>query len=432
MRRPSIDAEIAAKIDATVSNPVLVLGDPAQSGQLDLLANPEEYDIIAKWLAGSGFLRWRQSWAKFDEDGVSGVSLSATKRWLSAGGDLSVLFEDSEAIPGLSNLVRPGPATVLLIGARDMIGRRGLVSQELRHQVSEALDRDPEAWALAERRAPAIGMVGALRLLRRACGVGQPLPPSARVAGLAGALLHGGPVRAKAEVFAEAFPRRWRPAVVSFSGLDGSGKSTQVTQLQDTLALLGASAELQWAGFKTGSSIRSALPVLDRSLRTGARGAQPATTPPRERDPLVPAACLGHPLGEQLWTFTVVAVNAINLWRHVLKPRRGAEVLIFDRFSPDSSLKLDFHYGCNRHIDIRRQRALFTFLSPKPDVGFLVAVPAVVAHQRRQEQTLDELTVMARLYDDQESRFGLVRLDGTEPADQLGRFVVKAAWEGMR
>ena len=428
MKRTSIGAEIAAKLDATVSNPVLVLGDPAQSGQLDLLANPGEYDIIATWLADSGFLRWRRSWAKFDEDGVSGVCLSSTKRWLSAGNDLSVLFEDSETISGLSNLVSPGPATVLLLAARDMIGRRGRASQELRHKVSEALERDPEAWAVAEQRAPAVGMVGALRLLRRAFGAGQPLPPSARVAGLAGVLLHGGPVRAKAEVFAEAFPRRWRPAVVSFSGLDGSGKSTQVTQLRDTLTLLGASAELQWAGFKTGSSIRSALPVLDRSLRTSGRDKQP----PRARDPLVPSACLGHPLGEQLWTFTVVAVNAISLWRHVLKPRRGAEVLIFDRFSPDSSLKLDFHYGCNRQIDIRRQRALFTFLSPKPDVGFLVAVSSVVAHQRRQEQTLEELTVMARLYDDQESRFGLVRLDGTEPADQLGRFVVKAAWEGMR
>jgi len=130
--------------------------------------------------------------------------------------------------------------------------------------------------------------------------------------------------------------------------------------------------------------------------------------------------------------FTVVGVNVINLWRHVLTPRRGAKVLIFDRFSPDAAVKLDFHYGCNRQFDIRWQRAVFAVLSPKPDVGFLVAVSSDVAYERRQEQSPEELSVMSRLYDEQVPRFGLVRLDGTEPADQLSQRVVKAAWRGMR
>jgi thymidylate kinase len=238
-------------------------------------------------------------------------------------------------------------------------------------------------------------------------------------------------MRAKARVFAEVVPRHRRPAIVSFSGLDGSGKSTQVTELRDTLASLGVPADVQWAGFKTGSSIRAALPVLDRSLGNRGLPAQPGA-PLRSRDPLVPAACLGHPLGQHLWMFTVVAVNSISLWRYVLKPRRGTKVVIFDRFSPDSAVKLDFHYGCNRQFDIRWQRALFASVSPKPDVGFLVAVSGDVAYARRQEQTLEELTVMSRLYDDVVPRFGLVRLDGTESADQLRQRVVKTTWSRMR
>jgi len=432
MRPTSIAAETAAAIDATINNPVLVVGSPPPGGRdLDLLADAGEYDAIAACLGDAGFLPWRRSWAKFDGGSVYGVDLSSLERWGSGGHESSVLFEDSETITGFSNLVRPAPATVLLLAARGMVSRRGRVTEKVRGRVAEALGRDPEAWTVAEQRARALGMLGALHLLRRACETAQPLAPSARTAGLAGVWLHGGPLRARARVFAEVLPRHWRPAIVSFSGLDGSGKSTQVAALRDTLAGLGAPADLQWAGFKTGSSVRAALPVLDRSLRTRGRGSDPAP-PPRARDPLVPAACLGHPLGQHLWMFTVVGVNVINLWRHVLTPRRGAKVLIFDRFSPDAAVKLDFHYGCNRQFDIRWQRAVFAVLSPKPDVGFLVAVSSDVAYERRQEQSPEELSVMSRLYDEQVPRFGLVRLDGTEPADQLSQRVVKAAWRGMR
>lgn len=432
-RRTSIAAETAAAIDATVTSPVLVVGSPPPGGRdLDLLAADNEYDAIAAWLGDTGFLRWRKSWARFDGGGsVYGVDLSSTERWRSGGHDSSVLFEDAETISGFSNLVCPCPATVLLLAARGIVSRRGRVTEKVRGRVATALERDPEAWIVAEQRAYALGMLGALHLLRRACEARQPLPPSARAAGLAGVWHSGGPVRARARLSAELLPQHWRPTIVSFSGLDGSGKSTQGAELRDTLARLGVSAELQWAGFKTGSSLRAALPFLDRPLKTRGRGAQPAT-PPQPRDPLVPAACLAHPVSQHLWMVSVVALNAISLWRYVLKPGRGTKVLIFDRFSPDSAVKLDFHYGCNRHFDIRWQRAVFLALSPKPDVGFLVAVSGDVAYGRRQEQTLDELTVMARLYEEQVPRFGLVRLDGNEPADELSHRVIKETWPGLR
>src|SRR5512141_2944554 len=39
-------------------------------------------------------------------------------------------------------------------------------------------------------------------------------------------------------------PRLRRPVLISFSGLDGSGKTTQITNLRDTISRLGLSHDL--------------------------------------------------------------------------------------------------------------------------------------------------------------------------------------------
>ncbi len=359
------------------------------------------------------------------------MDLSSTERWRSRGYDPSHFLADAQAIPGYTHLIRPGAATMLLLTARGMVTRRGRITEKVRSRVSAALQHEPDAWEIAESRAPAVGMTGALRLLRRAYEAEGQLSLPARAAGIGGVWLHAGPARAKAKVFADARPRHLRPAVVSFSGLDGSGKSTQVTELRDALARLGVSADVQWAGFKTGGTLRGALPFLDRSFATRRRARQPGTHT-RGRDPLVPAACRDSAVGRHLWMYVVVGFNTVSLWRYVLMPRRGARVLVFDRFSPDSAVKLDLHYRCNRQFDIRWHRAVFAAISPKPDVGFLVAVPSEVAYTRRQDQTPDELKLMTRLYDEQAARFRLVRLDGTEPPDSLSHQVVRMAWRGLR
>lgn len=424
--RISVGAEVAAAIDDVVASPVLVVGSPPPGGRdLDLLARSGDYTTIRSWLSSAGFVPWRHTWARFDEPGLYAVELSATDRWKTPQHDASSLFLDAEPLPGFRHLVSPSPATVLLLAARGTITRRGGITEKVRRRVSVALERDPGAWVVAEERARDLGMVGPLRLLRGAYETKMPLSPQARVAGLVGVLLRDGPMPAKMRILTEARPKKVRPAIVSFSGLDGSGKSTQVSRLQSHLRELGVSSELQWAGFKTASKLRKAIPLLDRQSTAGS-----AVPPPRDK--LVPSALLHSSMGRQAWLFVVVAFNAAHLWRLVLRRRPGTPVLIFDRFSPDSTVKLDLHYLRSRGIDTRWARLLFTLISPKPDIGFLVEVSSEVAYGRRQEQTPEELANMAELYQEQVPRFALHRLDGTQPADSLGEHVAVAAWQGLR
>jgi thymidylate kinase len=291
--------------------------------------------------------------------------------------------------------------------------------------VTEAVARDPQAWEVADQLAGPLGMAGAVRLLQRAYRSEAALSPSARAAGVAAVVLGGGPIQAKARILLGARPRRLRPAVVSFSGLDGSGKSTQVSRLKADLSQLGVASVDHWAGFKNAALLRMRFPVLDRPIGAPA-GAEPV------RDQLIPTALRSSRVGTSIWGYVVVLLNCAHLWRFVLLRPRGTKLLVFDRFSPDTMVKLDLRFTRMRGIDIRWQRKLFELLSPKPDVGFLVEVSSEVAYGRRQEQTPQELADMAELYQEQVSRYRLHRLDGTRPADALAVEIASTLWRGLR
>jgi thymidylate kinase len=419
-------AAIAGMVDDVVENAVLVVGSPPPEGHdLDLLARPAEYTALAGWLLRSGFVRRHQSWLRVDGDDLLRVDLSCTRQWRAKDPELGPLFEDTEPLDGLDRLVRPSPAGVLLLAAHSLVVHRVALTHKSRARVAQALARDPDAWSAADRAAGRIGLERGLRLLRRTYDSGEPLSLPVRAAGWSALWLGGGVGRDRSRSSGARTPR-WRPVIASFSGLDGSGKSTQAVVLRDALRRLGISAEVQWAGFKTGSRLRAKLPVLDRvqPTRSRADGAAP------QRDPLVPAACRETALGQHLWLGHVVLVNLLALWGHVVS-RRDVRVLIFDRFAPDSALKLELRYRLARRFDTRWESALFAALSPKPDVGFLVQVPSEVAYDRRHDQEVPELDLMCRLYDEQAARFGLTRLDGTLPVEALRTQVLAAVWQAL-
>lgn len=422
--RLSANAEVAAAIDAAVSAQVLVEGSlPPEGRDLDLLAGHQDYVRIRAWLQRAGFVAWRHTWARFDPTPYA-VELSSTDRWRTSRDDASTLFTDAKAIPGYQHLVSPAPATVLLFAARGTVTRRGLITEKVRRRVADALERDPDAWLVAERHAAPLGVVGALHMLRMAYEESHPLTPIARAAQLAGVVAYGGPLAAKSRVLVGARPRKIRPPIVSFSGLDGSGKSTQVDKLQEYLAELGVRSERQWAGFKIAKQLREAIPLLDRPPRAHV-GA------PAPRDQFVPGVLLRHPLGQQAWVSVIVGLNTFHLWRLVLRRRPGKTVVIFDRFTPDSTVKIDLRYLRGRNIDTRWQRRLFTLISPKPDVGFLMEVPSEVACARRQQYPLAQVRVMAELYEEQVDRYHLHVLPGEEPPDLLAKRVAVSVWRGL-
>ncbi len=426
----ALPQHVAAAIDGALTGRVLVIGSPPPHGRdLDLLAGPQQCREVSAWCAVAGLLPSRTAWAALAPDGTYVVDLEHAGRLRWGGRDPSALFADAEPLPGYRHLARPSPAAALVVAARGVVGRGGRLRDGARTRVRRALEQDPQAWAAADRLAGPLGLQGAVSALRNAYEEGSDTVP-----GRAGRLLRWlsgpDPLPVKAALVRAALPRRLRPAVVSLSGLDGSGKSTQVHRLQESLDRLGVSSARQWAGFATSRKLYDACSLLDRRAwtPTGRRELRAAT-----RDPFVPAACRTGTVAPRLWVGLAALFNALQLWSFVLRPwSPRPQVLLFDRFSPDTAVKLDYFFGLERAMDVRPGRALFRVLAPRPTAGFLLAVPGEVSHARRQEHWgPDELELMARLYRQHAPRFGLRQLDGRQPADDLHRSILRDVWRAL-
>ncbi len=216
---------------------------------------------------------------------------------------------------------------------------------------------------------------------------------------------------------------RGAPVSVSFSGLDGAGKTRQITELRDHLATTGRSVDVVWVPFKIWpEGLLNRLPARWRSrLGPGRRaGAGEASGP----GPASASARNGLVGSARRWVWTVVGAGAsVSAGLSLRRRRRGsaADVLVLDRYRLDSIVKLQFWYA---EVPAGLLARLVRGVAPAPDVEILLRVDADVAYARKPEQwTPSQLARQARSYDALAAAGGVVILDGAADPELLAREV---------
>jgi thymidylate kinase len=213
-----------------------------------------------------------------------------------------------------------------------------------------------------------------------------------------------------------SFRRRPR-LVVSFSGLDGAGKSGQIGALVPDLARSGHT-EVLWLRFHMWPAwLVTRLPVSFRSSVPLSRGSASAEV---DGGGLADVSLLLRRLVRM--PIGVMAAVSSGLSLRFRAAGSNAELLVLDRYRIDSIVKLQYWYP---DVPASVLAWVVTVLAPAPDLEIYLRVDADVAYRRKREEwSVDQLDRQARLYDRAAARLpSVLVLDGHDDPEEVAEAV---------
>ena len=296
-------------IDSIVQERVLVFGAlPPRGRDVDLLVHSTDEAAIASKLRDEGFLEFEREWVLFTDCSVCKIDLVQTEAWNLPSGELEALFFEGRTLKSVSNIVEPSPHHTLLILARKL-ARHKRLDPKYRRRIDAALQEEPKAWQLAHGRATLWRASTALKSLEAMYNDQQHFRPSKRIR------------------------RPSRTRIISLSGVDGSGKSSQAQFLRETLDRLGFEAVVEWTPARVVSLDFLTNPAR-RLLRLGPRSQLPGRINPDLR----PSSY--SPVVTHTWVAIASVATAISLWLAVWRHLGRGRVVICDRYTLDFAVFL--------------------------------------------------------------------------------------------
>ena len=431
---------LAESIDRILRAPVLVFGSLPPAGRdLDLLARSNEQEVLAAWLDREGFLERGGEWVRFRECTVESLDLVPVSAWGLLGAEASELF--GEALP-MSLLFREIVAhQERPTGARQAVqsvGRIALTGQRAFEMADEGRQIAAGPVMIKHHRSAAWRVERALTALDRAYHSGRGASRVTRASALAEWPFGQGRTRTRAFVRgwleARRAERRRSGRLITFSGLDGAGKSSQAEALRNALEQLGWTTAMQWVRLEwttlwenrwlgvIGWPARASLGLLAGARRSPDGEAPPTLTPTavRERSRFV----------SNIWVTVVAFAHASAQRREVRSHLRRGAIVICDRYTLDAAAHLRFRYGEQRPF--RFPIGVVHRFSPRPLRSYFVDVPAETAYARKAEQySLEELARQAQLYREEAPGLGVRKLDGQRPREELCAEIAEDVWRAL-
>jgi len=425
-------------VASLVADRVLVFGSlPPHGRDLDLLVRPAEAQALAAGLAAHRFERSGRMWARFRDCGVDVVELTAAEAWRLPPSELEALFTEARPLEASENVCRPAPHHTLLILARRTMREGPELRERRRARIDAELGEDRHAFEIARDRAPQWRASSSLIALENAYRSANPIQARVRRRAIAEELKGRRRwLSARLRAWRAMLRRPRRGGVIAFSGLDGSGKSTQAARLAETLERLGSPASVAWTSVAShppwlgivARSIKWGLssiagrgggsPVADGSLGEGS-GLDEAGKAIRSRSTLLTFS----------WSMIVTLRVALAVIRATWPALLRGKVVVCDRYELDSQAHLLYQYGEARSF--RVQLAILRLVSPRPRLAYLLDVSPETAFRRKQDYTVNQNARRGRIYREKCVELGVRVIDGERPAPEICAEVAREAWRAL-
>jgi thymidylate kinase len=218
----------------------------------------------------------------------------------------------------------------------------------------------------------------------------------------------------------QARPENRERRFVSFSGMDGAGKSTQIHNLRTRLTEAGLHVSLItfWDDIARLTQLRE---VSGHTLFKGDKGVGSPDAPINRRDKNV-----------RSWPMTIVryflySVDAISLRLAVKKALRSdADFIIFDRYAYDELANLTLSNPIARFY-VR----LIMKVVPRPHISYVLDADPVQARARKPEYPLEFLYLCRASYLTLNNLIGGMTIIPPMPVEDVAREVLQHALNQM-
>jgi thymidylate kinase len=207
-----------------------------------------------------------------------------------------------------------------------------------------------------------------------------------------------------------------RTLVVSFSGIDGAGKSTQIEALSARLIEDGLRVRLIrfWDDVARLKGIRE---TSGHRIFKGDKGVGSPQAPINRRDKNVQSGAM------TCIRFFLYFVDAVSVRRVVKRALRSdVDVVIFDRYTWDELANLNLR----NPIVQAYIRVLMTFV-PRPHLSYLLDAEPLQARLRKPEYPLDFLYANRQAYLTLARRIGGITVIAPMPVEEVTRQIVELA-----
>jgi len=214
-------------------------------------------------------------------------------------------------------------------------------------------------------------------------------------------------------------PNARRPRLISFSGIDGAGKSTQINNLCRLLRESGLRVR-QLAFWDDIAMLRRSREFAAYAAFKGERGVGSPDKPVNRRDKNVRAWYLS------VARAGVYFLDAISLTLRVAAISKAkADVVICDRYIYDELANLSLNHALSRFY-----ARLLVKCVPAPDLAFLLDADPVQARERKPEYPLEFLHQNRAAYL-AISRIAGMKVIGALPAQEVADTVAALTFERL-